>query len=256
MVCFFSLLPVLLVDILLLDMKKLKSLTIFFPFFNDAGTVSQAIDDAYYYGKNVSKNLEVIVIHGGRSTDNTFAEILKQKKKHSDLIIIDKTSSEERYAVIKYGFLKATKEWVFYTDGDLQYDLKEIKKLIKKQQETNADIVNGYRTQRADKIVRVLGGNLYRKFTRFLYKLPLRDLECDFRLIRTSALKRINLTAYDASIIFELIKKLQLSGARFAQEQVSHHQRSYGQSTYSTWSLLKEKLLGDIKVWFCLKKSV
>src|SRR5207248_636128 len=102
-------------------MKKLSSLTIFFPFLNDEGTVAKAISDAYFYGQHVAQKLEVIAIHGGRSHDKTLSEIKKQKKIHSDLIVIDKTENNEGYAVIKHGFAKASKDWVFYTDGDLQY---------------------------------------------------------------------------------------------------------------------------------------
>ncbi len=234
-------------------MRKLQSLTIFFPFFNDAGTVSAAISDAYKYGRGVANNLEVIAIHGGASTDNTFEKIKNEKKKHPDLIIINKTNNTERYAVIKYGFYKATKEWIFYTDGDLQYSLKELYKLIKKQWESDADAVNGYRQQRSDNLIRVWGGGIYRLIVKVLFKLPIDDLECDFRLIRATFIKKIRLQSRNASILLELIKKLESLGAKFAQVAVHHYPRSYGKETYSSFSLLKEKIPGDIKVWKLLK---
>ena len=83
-------------------MKKLTNLSIFFPFLNDEKTVATAIDLAYSEGKKLTDDLEVIAINGGKSKDNTFLEIKKQKKKHPDLIIIDKTENCEGYAVIKY----------------------------------------------------------------------------------------------------------------------------------------------------------
>ncbi len=76
-------------------MSKLKSLTIFYPFFNDAGTVKRQIDYAYKLGNEVTEDLEVIAIHGGLSGDNTFEEIKNQKNVHPDLIIIDKSNNTE-----------------------------------------------------------------------------------------------------------------------------------------------------------------
>ncbi len=236
-------------------MKKLKSLTIFFPFFNDAGTVQAAIDDAYRYGREVTNKLEVIAIHGGPSKDNTFEVVKTMKKKYPQLVVIDKTKNWERYAVIKYGFKKAKNEWIFYTDGDLQYSLKELVKLVKRQISSGADIVNGYRTQRYDPFLKVLGGAVYKWYTKKFFQLPIQDLECDFRLIRRSFVRKIRFGAHDSSILLELIKRLQEMRARFSEVKVTHYSRLYGSSNYFPWNLVKEKVPGDWKVWHSLKSK-
>lgn len=234
-------------------MKKLKSLTIFFPFLNDAGTVEKSISDAYYLGKKVTKDLEVIAIHGGDSKDETFQKILKEKEKHPDLTVIDKTNNWEGYAVIKYGFMTAKKEWIFYTDGDMQYHLSQLNKLVQEQQKTDADVVNGYKRNRADNVIRIFFGNAYRRVSQILFQLPIRDLDCDFRLVRKTYIKKIYLVSHDASILPELIKKLQFAKAKFAEVPVTHYKRKYGKSNYSPWQLLKQKIVGDIKLWFRLR---
>lgn len=233
-------------------MNKLKSLSIFFPFYNDGGTVEKAISDAYKYGKELTNDLEVIAIHGGKSADNTMAKILQQKKKHPNLIVIDKTNNKESYAVIKYGFYKASKEWVFYTDGDLQYYLEDLLKLVREQLKTGADIVNGYKIRRKDNIMRIVSGEIYKKFAKWIFKLPIEDLTCDFRLIRRSFLNDIEFEAKYASILPELIKKLQFAGATFAEVEVKHRKRIYGESTYNILRLLKERVIGDFKIWLKL----
>lgn len=233
-------------------MPKLRSLTIFFPFFNDEGTVTKTIRDAYKYGGRVTRDIEVIAVHGGRSSDNTYGKILQLKKKHPSLIVIDKRENKEGYAVIKYGLQKSTKDWVFYTDGDLQYYLEDLEKLVQMQKKTKADVVNGFRKSRADSVIRVVFGSLYKYFSRFAFNLPISDLTCDFRLIKRSFLKQFILESHDCSIILELIKKLQKSGAKFAQVLVRHYPRRYSVSTYSISSLLKERLLGDLRVWLRL----
>jgi putative flippase GtrA len=236
--------------------SKLSSLSIFFPFYNDEGTVRKQIEQAYEIGKNIADDLEVIAIHGGNSRDNTFSKILEMKKEFPNLIIIDKSDNKEGYAVIKYGFAAATKDWVFYTDGDAQYHLDELPLLVEKQFKTNADVVNGYKKNRADGFVRFILGDLYARFSRFIFELPIRDTDCDFRLIRKSALSKIKLVSQNASILGELIKKLEIAGAKFAEVPVSHYARVYGRSNYTPWELLKEKFIGDIKLYFKIKQTM
>ena len=203
--------------------QKLTSLTIFFPFYNDAGTVKKQVEDAYMFGGKVAEKLEVIAINGGTSKDNTLEEIKHLREMHPDLKIIDKSGNTEGYAVIKYGFKEAACEWVFYTDGDAQYRLEnDLRRLVDKQIETGADVVNGYKESRSDSAIRVFLGNLYERFSRFVFEIPIRDTDCDFRLVRKELLDKIDLVSTDASILPELIKKLELVGAKFAEVSVSH----------------------------------
>lgn len=233
---------------------KLKSLSIFFPFYNDAGTVERQIKYAYEVGNCCTHDLEVIAVIGGASEDNTAKKIYKMKRKFPELVIVDKSDNWEGYAVIKYGFKTATKDWVFYTDGDAQYHLEEdLESLVKAQKKTGASVVNGYKVSRQDAALRRFFGGLYARISSFVFELPIRDTDCDFRLIKGSLLKKVTLESHDASILPELIKKLDLLGARFAEVPVNHYQREYGVSNYSAFGLLKEKLSGDIKLYFRMR---
>jgi len=235
---------------------RLPSLSIFFPFYNDEGTVRKQIEGAYRIGKEITDNLEVIAINGGNSKDGTFTKIKEMKNEFPDLVVVDKTDNKEGYAVIKHGFAAATKDWVFYTDGDAQYDLNELLLLVAKQTETGVDVVNGYKKQRGDGFVRFFLGDVYARFSRFIFELPIRDTDCDFRLIRQSSLAQIELVSQNASILGELIKKLEITGARFVEVPVSHYAREYGTSNYTAWDLLREKLVGDIRLYFKIKKTM
>jgi glycosyltransferase involved in cell wall biosynthesis len=231
-------------------LPSLSSLAIFFPFYNDAGTVQEAIQLAYAVGSTVTNDLEVIALHGGNSADSTWSEILAAKEKQPSLRIIDKKDNFEGYAVIKYGLSATKKEWVFYTDGDLQYDVSELPKLVTRQNETKAKVVNGYKIHRGDNIFRTSLGSTYQYLSRLLFQLPIKDTDCDFRLIKTSLLEKINLTAQDASILPELLTKLKSAGATFAEVPVSHRKRKYGVSNYTTWQLMSEKIIGDLRMWW------
>jgi SAM-dependent methyltransferase len=227
----------------------MRSLTIFFPFLNDAGTVALLIEQAYFFGKQVSDDLEVIAIHGGPSKDQTLEEIHKAKSRYPDLIILDHFNNPDGYGVIRHGFRAATKEWVFYTDGDGQYHLKDLQKLVATAVETSSDVVNGFKTQRSDPWLRVFLGKGYQLFCRLLFRLPIRDIDCDFRLIRREHLKQIEFRSKGSSILPELILKLKQSGARFSEVPVNHYARVYGRSNYSAAKLLLEKLIGDFQLW-------
>lgn len=234
-------------------MRKLNSLTIFFPFFNDEGTVEDAILKAFDIGRLATDDLEVIALHGGNSKDNTWQKILEMKKRHRALKVINKADNLIGYAVIKFGIFAATKEWVFYTDGDLQYDVKELITLVKAAHKSSADIINGYKVNRNDHLHRVLLGNIYKRVAQTLFRLPIKDVDCDFRLMKKSYLNRITLDATHAAILPELVFKLKLARAKFYEVPVSHFPRRYGTSNYKWWQLTWEKLSGDLQLYFKLQ---
>lgn len=235
-------------------MKRLSGLSIFFPFLNDEGTVERQIILAYTVGKRYAKKVEVIAIHGGQSSDKTKRKIQQMQKFYPDLVILNKENNTEGYAVIKHGFSSATQEWVFYTDGDAQYHLEEdLITLINKQQKTNADVVNGYKMTRHDVRIRVILGAVYKFLSSKIFNLPIRDVDCDFRLIKKSVLKRITLESTDASILPELIIKLKMLNAKFVEVPVRHYSRVYGKSNYTPFGLMKEKIVGDFLLFFKIR---
>jgi SAM-dependent methyltransferase len=233
---------------------RLSSLSIFFPFFNDAGTVHRQIEDAYRYGKELADDLEVIAIHGGRSSDDTLASIEGLRGRFPDLRIVDCTTNRAGYAVIAHGFAAATKDWVFYTDGDAQYHLDDLARLVERQIQTGADVVNGYKMKRRDPVPRRVLGEAYRRLGRMVLDLPIRDPDCDFRLIRRRYLEQIDFESQDSAILAEMVKKLQFLGARFTEVGVNHYPRTYGRSNYSVLGLVREKLISETKVWLQLRR--
>jgi glycosyltransferase involved in cell wall biosynthesis len=231
-------------------LKKLPSLSIFFPFYNDEGTVQRQIEDAFFYGGKVTDDLEVIAIHGGLSHDRTWEKIMEMKQRYPDLVVVDKQDNQEGYAVIKWGFRSATKEWVFYTDGDAQYHLDDLEKLVVAQSGGNFDLINGFKIRRGDQIMRRFLGAGYRLVSQKIFSLPIRDLDCDFRLIRKSVLDKIELESKDSSILLELVFNIHHFGAKICEVPVSHFRRSYGKSNYNAFSLFREKVIGDFRLYY------
>jgi glycosyltransferase involved in cell wall biosynthesis len=225
---------------------KLSSLTIFCPFRNDERTVHLMIHDAFKYGKKLTQDLEVMAVYGGNSHDHTWGRIIEAQKKYPKLVVIDKHDNKEGYAVIKYGFKHATKDWVFYTDGDAQYHINELRKLVHKQLETGVDVVNGYKLKRQDDLTRIILGGVYRKLARILLQLPIRDCHCDYRLMKRKIMQKIELKESGAAILPEMVVKLTNNNAKFAEVGIHHYRRVYGRSNYSPFQLTYESFKGLI----------
>ena len=84
------------------------------------------------------------------------------------------------------GFAASKKQWVFYTDGDGQFDPAELELLVQRASD-DVDVVQGYKLRRADGVVRTVIGRVYHRFVKLCFGLKIRDTDCDFRLIRRAA---------------------------------------------------------------------
>ncbi|MBI4062477.1 glycosyltransferase family 2 protein [Candidatus Gottesmanbacteria bacterium] len=214
-------------------MKKFSSLTIFFPTLNDAKILPYLIKRAYEAARLVTDDFEIVVINDG-STDDTTEVIKKLQKKYKNLRLVEHAKTLGYGAALQSGFASARKAFVFYTDGDGQYDPQELADLAKKMTD-DVDVVNGYKRVRHDEFIRRLLGYLYNRLVHGVYRLPIRDIDCDFRLIRRELLDRFELTASSGVVCLELILNLDRAGARFVEVPVHHFPRVHGRSRFFTF---------------------
>jgi len=120
---------------------------------------------------------------------------------------------------------------VFYTDGDGQYDVGELPRLLELMT-ADTGLVNGYKLERQDPAHRVWIGNVYNFCARLLFRIRIRDIDCDYRLIRRKLLDEIRLTSTSGTICVELVLKLELSGCKVAEVGVHHYPRMHGKSQF------------------------
>lgn len=207
-------------------------ISVFFPAFNDEKTIGALVSEALNLLPTLTDDYEVVVINDG-SVDST-QEVLEELARGSQHMKIVRHEHNLGYgAALRSGFTHASKELIFYTDGDGQYDLTEMPKLLPLMT-TDCDVVNGYKISRSDAAYRKIVGAVYNRLARLFFRLPIRDVDCDFRLIKRNALRSIDLTSSGGAICIELIFKLRRSGCTFAEIPVHHHARAHGRSQFFT----------------------
>lgn len=233
-------------------MKTLPSLSIFFPAYNDAHNIPEVINSIYEVLPKITKNYEVIVINDG-SKDNTKHVVEQLAHKYKNLKLINHKKNKGYGGALISGFNQCRKEWIFYTDGDGQYDCQEIIKLIHKL-DKNITVVNGYKIKRGDGVIRDLFGKLNNTIIHQIFSIPISDIDCDFRLIKRQLLTNIILTSHSGTICTELIVKLQQEGAKFAEVGVHHYNRIHGKSQFLKISNIIKTFNETRKLFFTLKK--
>lgn len=229
---------------------KLSGLSIFYPCYNDAGTIASSVTLAYITARKITDDMEIIVVDDG-SSDGSLDILDELIKLYPDLKVIRHEKNRGYGGALKTGFKTATKEFVFYTDGDIQYDVRELVNLVEKM-EDGVDLVNGYKIGRSDSVWRKIIGYSYNVFCRFFFRIKLRDIDCDFRLLRRNVFDKIDLQSDTGTICVEMVKKIQEHGFTFREVPVSHHFRSYGRSQFFTLSHVVKSLMTLVKLWWDL----
>ena len=211
-------------------MKKKSSISVCFPCYNDAKTIGKLITESFKLLPQLSSDFEVIVVDDG-SQDNSPQTLRNLQKKYKKLKVVFHKKNKGYGGALRSAFKTAQKKLIFYTDGDGQYDIKEMPLLLAVMTK-DTDVVNGIKIERKDSIIRILLGYLYKSLVRNLFNLKIFDVDCDFRLIRRRALNSIKLTSNSGSICVEMIKKLQNNGFQTREISVHHYPRKYGQSQF------------------------
>lgn len=227
---------------------KINSLSIFFPAFNDAESLPILIDKAFKAASKITNNFEVIVVDDG-STDDTYSVLKNMQTSYRNLRIIHHNKNIGYGGAIISGFRNSKKDWVFYTDGDGQYDVQELPRLTNAVNE-NIDVVNGYKIRRSDNLIRKFIGSVYNYFLHKLYNLPITDIDCDFRLIRRSIMKNVQLSSTSGIICLELVLKLKKSGARFKEVGVNHYKRQFGGSKFFKPRSIIKTIIDNMRFYF------
>jgi glycosyltransferase involved in cell wall biosynthesis len=226
---------------------KKPSLSIFFPAYNDAGTIASLVLIAHMTARTLTDDYEVIVVNDG-SPDHTGELLDEMARGFAWLKVVHHPKNRGYGGALRTGFLSASKQLVFYTDGDAQYDPRELVKLYQAFSD-RVDFVNGYKIGRSDPLHRIVIGRVYHHFVKRCFGLRLRDVDCDFRLMRKSVFDKVKLTRDSGVICVELMKKVQDHGFRIAEVPVHHFHRSYGKSQFFNFARVFRTLVDLLNLW-------
>ncbi|MEW6357805.1 MAG: glycosyltransferase family 2 protein [Planctomycetota bacterium] len=227
--------------------KTHYSITAFCPCYNDAGTIASMVLLMDKTLSELTDDYEVIVVDDG-SSDHSRPILRRLIEQYPRLRVIFHERNKGYGGALRSGFGSATKDLIFYTDGDFQYDVTELKLLLPRLGD-DIDVVNGYKIHRSDPLHRKVIGRIYHHLMRLAFGFKLRDVDCDFRLIRRSVFDRVTLTRDTGVICVEMIKRMQDAGVRFAEVPVHHFFRSYGVSQFFNFRRLVRVATSLVGLW-------
>lgn len=225
-----------------------QSLSIFFPVYNDWGTIGSMVAQAIATAEKLTDDYEVILVNDG--SKQTTVDILNfLEKTYHKLRVIHHPQNRGYGGALKSGIKACKKDLIFYTDGDAQYDVSEMTRLFEKMKD-DIDVVNGWKLKRSDPFYRVWIGKIYHYFTKWLFKFKIRDVDCDFRLMRREIFDHIKLESDSGLICVEMIKKITEAGYTFAEVPVTHHFRPSGKSEFFNFVRIFNVGIDMIKLWW------
>ena len=227
-----------------------SGLSVFFPAYNDSGTIASLVLLALQTAETLTSDFEVIVVNDG-SADHT-GEILDELARTYPRVRVVHHAKNRGYGgALRSGFGTATKTFVFYTDGDAQYDPTEMALLWARMSE-DVDLVNGYKISRSDPLHRIVIGRIYHHTVKALFGLKVRDVDCDFRLMRRSIFDRITLENDSGVICLELMKKIHDANFRIAEVPVHHYHRAHGKSQFFNFRRIFRTGVDVMRLWWAL----
>ncbi|MGA2093709.1 MAG: glycosyltransferase family 2 protein [Sedimentisphaerales bacterium] len=204
------------------------SISVFFPCYNEQDNVKRVVEKAVEALVGMGADFEVIVVNDG-SADETgkAADALAAADKR--VRVVHHPHNIGYGAAVQSGIRNAKKELVFFTDGDGQFDISEIKLLLPLIEQN--DVVCGYRLDRKDPFVRKLNGWLWTQLVCVLFGMRIRDIDCAFKLFRSEVFERMKLSSAGALISAEILARATRCGYRIAEVGVHHYPRTAGKQT-------------------------
>jgi len=209
-------------------MNRFKELSVFFPAYNEEENIRGTVEKALDFLPLVADTYEVIIVNDG-SSDATGRVAGELESEHPAVRVITHDHNRGYGAAIKTGFASSRYAYVFFTDGDGQFDIQELAKFAELAPE--CDIVAGYRIKRNDPFYRVMNAKAYNLLVRILFGLHLRDIDCAFKVIRKDVINAVDLKSESQFVSAEFLIKAKKMGYSIRETGAHHYPRQHGTPT-------------------------
>jgi glycosyltransferase involved in cell wall biosynthesis len=204
------------------------SISVFFPCYNEQENVGRTVEKALEVLERLNADFEVIIVDDG-SSDGTGQIADEIAGRDGRVKVVHHEGNLGYGAALQSGFKAATKELVFYTDGDGQFDINEMPSLLALME--RYDIVSCYRLNRRDSLIRKINGWCWTRLVCLTFGLKIRDIDCAFKLYKREIFDKIELLSTGALINAEILARAVRKGYRITQKGVHHYPRTTGKQT-------------------------
>ena len=224
----------------------------FFPAYNEEKNIVALASKTSGVLSTLCEDYEVIIVNDG-SKDNTAGVSAELAKIDKHVRVINHEKNKGYGGAVKTGLNAGKFEWVFFTDGDGQFDVSEIKLLT--AMADKFDFIVGYRIKRADPFHRLVNAFMWGTMVKLLFRFWVKDVDCAFKLMKKEIIEKAQVESEGALISTELLAKATKMGYRIGEVGVHHYPRTAGTQTGAKISVIVKafgelfKLYGKIQKW-------
>ena len=230
--------------------KLIKSLSVFFPAYNEEAQIRDTVEKAKKTLEKVSDKWEIIIVNDG-SKDKTLEVAKKLSDEDKRIRVINHKKNRGYGAALRSGLYSARYPWIAFTDSDGQFDFSEIVNFIKEQRKTNADIVVGYYKKRQVSKFKIFTSKIWEFLVFVLFGLKVKDIDCGFKLISKKVIDSISKLESErgAFISSEFLIKSKKKGFKIVEIPVTHHPRKAGSGTGRNLNVIVKSFVDLLKLW-------
>ncbi len=204
------------------------TLSIVLPCYQEEANIERVTRAALEVGRRAASELEVIIVDDG-STDGTRSVAIALSAEFDEVQWVCLPKNQGYGAALRRGFEAARMDWIFYTDGDGQFDIEELPRLLALLEDY--DLATGYRLERSDGRLRLLYGALWTALTNAAFGLGVRDVNCAFKVFPRELLSCAPPVSEGALICAELLRGAREAGLSIGEVGVRHLPRVEGRQT-------------------------